>query len=470
MIEKKNIDRLFQEKFKDFNNTPHPELWERIEDELHPEKKKRRVIPIWWRIGGIAAGLLLLISLGITFFDSNDNPIKEDTIVDSDNIDINNNTESNSLVKTDSEAVQTNSSASGLNKIKQFSKLNTNSTPKQALVINDNIDLDKSNTPKANPFLNLKLSKKEFAFNFEPSIYSPSIIKIDKEDIDFESKEEVENDILNEEKTNAISEYVASLDKETNEDKENSKKGPRWSIQPNVAPVVFNSLGNGSTIGSDFNTNAKSSDINISYGITGSYAINNRLNIRTGVSKVNLGFDTNDVVLFNSTTSLFEASNRTFSTSALRNVSLNNRAGNTTVLSSAQLQTPNTLIISDQNNPNGSIEQRFGFIEVPLELEYAVVDKKIGVNVIGGFSALFLDNNEVFSNSNGQTTLIGEANNINNMSFSANFGLGVNYNFSKAINFNIEPTFKYQVNTFENTTGNFQPFFFGVYSGFQFKF
>ena len=118
----------------------------------------------------------------------------------------------------------------------------------------------------------------------------------------------------------------------------------------------------------------------------------------------------------------------------------------------------------------GAIDQQFGFIEVPLEIEYAVINKKIGINVIGGFSTFFVDKNDIYSVIDGNSTRIGEANNINNMSYSANFGLGINYNFSSKLKLNLEPMFKYQINTFTNSSGDFQPYFIGLYTGFSFKF
>jgi hypothetical protein len=90
--------------------------------------------------------------------------------------------------------------------------------------------------------------------------------------------------------------------------------------------------------------------------------------------------------------------------------------------------------------------------------------------VIGGFSTLFLNENEIYSVVEGNRTLLGEANNINDMSYSANFGLGLNYHISDKLKLNLEPMFKYQINTFNNTSGDFQPYFIGVYSGFSFKF
>ena len=62
MNEKKNIDRLFQEKFKDFEVAPNDAVWNRISESLPNKKKKRRVIPIWWQVGGVAAACLLYTS------------------------------------------------------------------------------------------------------------------------------------------------------------------------------------------------------------------------------------------------------------------------------------------------------------------------------------------------------------------------------------------------------------------------
>jgi hypothetical protein len=107
---------------------------------------------------------------------------------------------------------------------------------------------------------------------------------------------------------------------------------------------------------------------------------------------------------------------------------------------------------------------------VPVELNYAVVDRKFGVHIIGGFSSLFLVDNAVSLESNGKTTEIGEANNINDLNFSTNIGFGLDYNISPKVQLNLEPMFKYQLKTFSDTSGSFQPFSLGVYSGLNFRF
>ena len=68
MNERKNIDRLFQEKFKDFEVNPPEETWANIEAKLD-KKKKRRVIPFWWKLSGVAAIFLVGFMISKSIYD-----------------------------------------------------------------------------------------------------------------------------------------------------------------------------------------------------------------------------------------------------------------------------------------------------------------------------------------------------------------------------------------------------------------
>jgi len=196
----------------------------------------------------------------------------------------------------------------------------------------------------------------------------------------------------------------------------------------------------------------------MSFGISTSYAINKRIRVRSGIHSVNLGYNTNDVVVFQS---LGTFSNN----SGLQNIS---SVSNVSLLSSESIDTRASASFVTSN---ATINQNLRYVEVPLEIQYTLSDKKFGVNVIGGFSSFFLNTSKVFYESdNGDRRILGEARNINGLSYSANFGMGLNYKISKTFNFNLEPIFKYQFNTFNNTSGDFSPFFIGVYSGFAIKF
>nr|WP_321221231.1 hypothetical protein [uncultured Psychroserpens sp.] len=528
MSEKKNIDKLFKEQLKNFEVAPSDAVWENIEAELNKDKRKRRVIPIWWKVAGVAASLLLVFTVASTLInDAGNNPIHK--VVDTKNS--NNNTNGNNEQSNDSN-LDTNSNSNSYpvvdndNKSNEQNKTNLNSntdnTSTNSLTstnkndentsikiseekennngVNENYktkSLINNNSKKQNTIASNKTNtikgdnetsntNSTVAKNTTKNTVSDrnlnDDIKKEKSEIDKlikqnktksstqvttsnSTSEKEKNQILIDTTKNAIENAIAQTEKE---DKENIKDSinpliKRWTVAPNMAPVYFNTLGNGSSIDDQFVDNTKEGDVNVSYGIKGTYAINKKFTIRAGINKVNLGYSTNNVVAFANP----NANNPGLSR-ALQNVSSSDST--TTYISANTISFatgPEVLFLKEK----GSISQQLGFIEVPIELEYNVLNTKIGVNLIGGFSTLFLSDNDVYSvENNGAKTRLGEASNINDMSYSANFGIGINYDISQQLRFNLEPTFKYQINTFNDTSGDFQPFFIGVYTGLSFKF
>ena len=101
MNDKKNIERLFQEKFKDFEVLPPNNAWDNIASKLEDsnKNKKRRIIPNWLKASGVAASLILsyflidsnsLIDYSNSFKESNNKIVLEteakNNIHDEDNI------------------------------------------------------------------------------------------------------------------------------------------------------------------------------------------------------------------------------------------------------------------------------------------------------------------------------------------------------------------------------------------------
>ena len=83
---------------------------------------------------------------------------------------------------------------------------------------------------------------------------------------------------------------------------------------------------------------------------------------------------------------------------------------------------------------------------------------------------MFLSKNSISLLSNNSYMELGKANNLNNIHFSSNVGLGFKYSFWKSFNANLQPMFKYQINTFSENTSNFKPYFIGLYTGVSFSF
>ena len=80
-MQRKNIDELFRDKLSDFKQAPDNKVWRAIDASLN-KRKKRRVIPIWWSLSGIAAALLI----GLLIFNPlTEEPTTNEILVETDN-------------------------------------------------------------------------------------------------------------------------------------------------------------------------------------------------------------------------------------------------------------------------------------------------------------------------------------------------------------------------------------------------
>jgi len=502
MSDKKHIDRLFQEKLKDFEARPGDSVWENITTELEFNKKQNKVVPLWLKITGIAASLLLLFSLGNKIFNLSE-PIIEDNVVntlpDTESIDNENATVKNSIELDTNESENiANEETSTKRPLELNRKLNLTTLGKP----DNNVTISKTSNSIDNTTLKMasKVLKETFAKQEEtiaqtdlntdfvinnlvktkvsnesnddsiirelsPQNTSEGRVITDNDSKEISNSKTLVTDNEVEEKLSLTNVLAA-----TNEDesiKNEKDKIDRWSVSPNIAPVYYNTLGKGSHIDEQFVNSTKTGEYNTSYGINIAYAINEKLSVRSGVHNVNLSYDTNNVILFedlsnNSFTNLLRNTNH------LKNITLSDNTQNIAALNGSDLIVQESMGLFP--NENAAISQRIGYYEIPVELQYGIVNKDFGVNLIGGFSTFLLNNNEVFSEFQERRNYIGKANNINNISFSANFGVGLDYKFSDNFKFNFEPTFKYQINAFNETSGNFKPYIIGVYTGFSFKF
>ena len=244
-------------------------------------------------------------------------------------------------------------------------------------------------------------------------------------------------------------------------------KRKKWTISPNASPIYYNSISNGSPIDETFADNTKAGDVDLSYGVNVGYDVSKRLTVRTGIHKVDYSYSTQDIALVPSingndlTTIAFRTDGNSFD--------IKDKEIPTNIVYS-QYQLPSSESSIREKQIEGNLNQRMSYIEVPVELKYALLDKKLGINVIGGVSTLLLTENSILLDAPELVTEIGEATNVNDISFSTNIGVGIDYKVSNQIEFNVEPMLKYQLNTFSGNTGNFKPYSIGVYTGVSFRF
>ena len=120
---------------------------------------------------------------------------------------------------------------------------------------------------------------------------------------------------------------------------------------------------------------------------------------------------------------------------------------------------------------DATLLQSMDFLEIPLMVRYRIIDRKIGLHVLGGLSTHILTANKlVLEDSSGKQDY-GSTSGLSTFNYSSTVGLGLDYSISKRIQLNLEPAFKYYINSI-NSTGNIasHPYSFGIYTGMCYTF
>ncbi len=420
MLERKNIDRVFQENLKDLEINPSKTVWNNIEYSLknpNDQKPERRVIPLWQRLSGVAMIFILFLSGGIWYYNQNISDVIENQVSDSD------------IKKIDTED--------------QIPVIQNIIEPVEVLAQNENNN--EVRLKKETPIFAKKVNSNIFLTSNEISIVSPTI-----ENNTYYGKNTFVDDIKKEDILVSIQEAQVKNEKISN--------NMKWSVGPTVAPVYYNTLQNGSPLNNNLSQSSKSTDDALSVGVRINYKLSKKFFIQSGVNKLELAYNTKNV-------------NATFSSvkNAYNNINTNKPGVILTPISNINNDLP-AVNNANKSNISGDLNQSIQYFELPVEMKYNLYDKKVGLNLVGGFSTYFLTNNSVSIVSQNSITDLGEANNLNNFNFSGNLGVDLDYKINKSWYLNVAPMFKYQFNTFSNNSGNFKPYYFGLYSGLNYRF
>ncbi len=446
MKTRKNIDRLYYERLKDVETTPPEDVWKNIAARLPKKEKKKRIFPLWYKIAGVAAVIALLASIGNTLLDPFAGEITDPPVsFDAASTEI-----KEKLIKSSPDLTDFNDnmqSTAGL--LQSLIKNTDRETGKIQEGVQTPIKTRNGSHRENSLFSNILKSEAEAALRGSNYTFE------DYNSVAFEQEQKQKKE--NEEEYTAEKELkglTLLASQEQSEPAEETKKTPlsskRFSVRTTAGAVYFDNLGSGNTLNSQFGNNKSKGEVSISYGINLAYQISKRVKIRSGINKVALSHNTQDIDY----------------AAAVSAIALNSEQP---VYHSPGGQIDREVVALSSARITGELNQQMDFLEIPVEIEFALIDKQIGLNIIGGASTLFLSDNMVTLNSPESSNILGEGNNLNNISFSTNIGIGIDYNVSPRFQWNLEPIFKYQLNTFNNAPG-VKPYNFGIYSGFSFRF
>jgi hypothetical protein len=392
----KNIDRLFQEKLKDYEEAPPNKVWSGIENNLTNIPQKRK-IPIWIKFASIAALLLLFISIAAIYLMPTNNFTSNLLKIPSVNSSVENESDTLKPFETITKVITIENTVSDY-KVKQQKDTET--------LINKTIPEKENNSVVDNNKNTIKSLPKFFTDTKNSPLQKKVKKKVSKRDLN----------------------------------------NTKFTVATVYAPIYINSFGNGSGIDSEFKNNTSSGNSSYSYGVKVAYQLNKKFTLQSGVNLINLGFTTNNVYVTPGV-----------SVVGLSNISSSPNLGKETKA-------------SKELNTTGSLNQVFGYVEIPVEVKYNLTNGKFGVNLIGGFSTLLLNKDEVFVETTNFSQSLGSSNNLRSINFSGNIGVDIDYLIHKNLYLNVSPMFKIQTNTFSKNSGSLLPYYLGVYTGINYKF
>src|ERR1035437_516068 len=429
-----NIDIVFRNGLKDFEVIPPPEVWDNIQTAIKP--KPRQFILL-----RTAALVAVVVSISfVAYWLGREIPSVQDT----------SSIALNEKVDTQSHAISSGSNA----KVPSIIITRSKKTPENLLeVIADN-NITKGNENSSLPELvifnktftlpvnNTLRQREQFPAKLNaPQKYSFTIKEIDLQDL----KENV-----------------------------STKGGRRWSIAAMASPTYYSTF---KTDNSDMSKLMAASDqamISYTGGVSFAYKMSKRISVQSGLYYSSLGQVVNGIETYSGFQKYdYSKGSRNFEVLTSNGTVYTNNPDVflVGVGSGTKMLTNNTNDILDPKKANlqyvsNTLQQNFSYVELPIIVRYKVIDKIIDINLIGGVSYNLLVSNSVYSVTDAGKLPVGKTDGLNLLTVSSSLGMGMEYNLSEKFSLNLEPTFRYYLNPFNDLSGSRgHPYSFGVFSG-----
>jgi hypothetical protein len=424
----KNIDKLFKDKFKESKATAPTEAWPIIQAKL----KMIRNIRLLYMFSIL--GVLSLISF-ILFSTQTEKTLSKPLLK--------NTSLKNEVILKDNDVKEVKEVDVNNDKL-PMSKPQENSKKLYATIATKKES--KNNTPlEKTTFFDKK---------FKDTVIEKQVKKIDSLVNNLDNLvEDLKNDLKKEKKK--LLKKKDSIEVE----KFNKEKRRRWNVIP-----VFGILNSGrlsknvTTLGTTravtypdkyFDDNKSSGLISSTYGFNVVFRATNKISIQTGVFSKELRFLTEDLFLS-------EFIPDVNPTNIIYNPGVEVRFSNTPEIGGSE---------------SASLAQTIVYLEMPFELKYRMFGSlKFNTNLVGGFSFLYLNKNEIRAKTDIFSRSIGRASNVLTTSTSLNIGLDVEYHLSKRLIFNSAVMYKKHYNTYKDYNNEYSPYNVGVHVGIGYKF
>ena len=463
---KNKTDQQFREQLRHFEEGPPDQVWHGIASALHSDKRKRQVL---W-VSRIAASIAVLLALGTTWFLLREPP--ENQLVTRETQEAGTRDETGTTkteIRTTMAVIPDTMAV--IPDDKAVIPVTRAEIPEITGEMNDQTegnlaDADYADyaevVPGDRPYMDqLKTVPPRSATGLQTdypvtllAVYYPSIIPDESEGID------------------VFDEW--GDDRKTSHDK--------WGVGTQVSPIYsYRNLevSDGSASGASYYNDVEDGIVSYAGGVNVHYAPLKRLSVQSGLYYSNMGMKVGNAYY----ASVDKRSSLMDETSTIQ-ASINNSTGiietqqgldyaiaaNPAPQPGWELGSQNAMA-SSLDAPQGEILQQFQYLELPLILRYRVIDRRLGFHFLGGLSSNFLVGNSAYYQEGGNKEQIGTTGNLRPVNYSSVVGMGVDYSISKRFHINLEPTFRYYLNSI-NTGSVIQshPYTIGIFTGLLYTF
>lgn len=497
----KDIDQIFREGLQDHSEKPPGFIWDNIEQNLNQKRLNRRRNIVY----SIAASIALLISFGAGYLLTN---VQNNDLVASNSSAVNNH-----ILSADnsaSEAVNNVQEKEKTVDVKNNKKKEVENTNNKSNLVEDK-QLDKStNTPE-----NKKTEKKSnirkvnsggtllppiYASNNNTKENNKNEIEAINNELRISQTENTELVAINRLKLKNMDLPEVETSKQLAYDDrllfnpydfamaapKEKKDFSTWSVGVAAAPLVsYRDIVNVSSEAvyaadnnASYATNYSNEKPLTSYsaGVNVNYKVSKRFKIQSGVYYSEMGQVSENIAINNEPIYANASSNDYSINTSVANIELKGNQNQIYYMVSDEsvAEDRNLAVESDAYGISDPVSADFihtyDFYEIPVVANYTVIDRKLAMNVSGGLSANILNSNKAYVQNNGDKhKLDADASGINSFTYSGIVALGFEYPLIDRLMVNLQPTFRYSLNSINNS-GEVYPYSFGVYTGLRYSF
>ena len=456
----KNIDRIFKDKLSHFDAEPPAEVWDNIKGKLYLERRRKMIF--WFT--RVAAGIAVLAALSLTYFIAR-NSTKDNLISDDKKV----KTETEEGVPLSEGKLSDGESPAEISPdLKSENRIERQEIKKEVKIAHTVFSSGYDGGPEEITFSE-EFQPEHFQEPIVTSVSSKSIRRLEYEVPVMEIKPSGEG------MPGKPYEEIYAL----NIPYEEESHANRWAVGTQVSPLYsYRNLAvkDESMETANYYNQAESGTLAYSGGLNVNYSPTRRISVQSGVYYSRYGISVDQAYFFENAPTADAGSSTKF-------YSVNNSSGiidiadNTSVdyvTNYRQHKNHMNFASADELSlqvNSGEVIQNFEYLEVPLVLRYRLIDRKIGLNFLGGLSTNLLVGSNTYYNEDGNKEKIGETTDIKPFNYSSIMGIGIDYAISKHLNINLEPTFRYYLNSInESSFIGSHPYSLGVFTGVRYSF